>query len=327
MKGIELTPEHRIETVTDLAATAEESGFDTVLVSGHYNNRDQFVTLTSVANATDEVALGPGVTNPYEMHPAALASRVASLQEVSDGRAVFGIGAGDRSTLSNLGVEHDRPLRRVLETFSVARDLWDGERVTHDGTFRVDGARLTYDVAGTIPVYVGAQGPQMIRMAAKHADGVLMEGAHPEDFEWGARQVRAGLDERPADRGDFDFAAYASLSIDEDEAAAREAAKPPTAFIVGGASLPILDRHGIDRDVARAIGTLLEVGDFQTAFEQVTDDMIDSFCLAGTPERVGREIEGIMEHVDSFVAASPLGPDLESAVRLAGEVVPRSISE
>jgi len=136
MYAIELTPEHPIETLTELAVDAEQAGFDAVLASHHYNNRDQFVALSAMAQATDKIRLGPGIANPYETHPVTLASRVATLSELSDGRALFGIGPGDESTLANLGYDHDRPLRRVLETFKVAKRLWDGERVDHDGTSR-----------------------------------------------------------------------------------------------------------------------------------------------------------------------------------------------
>ncbi len=181
--GIELTPEHPLEEIADLAALAEDEGFDLALSSSHYFNRDPFVALSWMASATDEIRLGPGVVNPYETHPVRLAAQAATIDEVSDGRGVFGIGAGDRSALSNLGVEHDRPLRRVLETFDVARDLWAGETVTHEGTFTAKDASLNLEECN-LPVYVGAQGPHMLRMSAKHADGVLINAAHPRDLEW-----------------------------------------------------------------------------------------------------------------------------------------------
>ncbi|WP_336001742.1 5,10-methylenetetrahydromethanopterin reductase [Halorientalis halophila] len=321
MRGIELTPEHPIEQVTDLAVAAEQVGFDTVLASCHYFNRDPYVALSRIADATDEVALGPAAANPYDTHPVALASRVATIQEVSDGRAVFGIGPGDRSTLSALGVERDSPLRRVLETFKTARDLWAGESVDVDGTFRAADADLEYEVPGEIPVYVGAQGPHMIRMAAKHADGVLYNGSHPRDVAWAADQVEQGLVDRPDERGQFEFAVYASVSIAEDEAAAREAARPPVAFIAGGAAPPVLDRHDLDRERADEIGAAIENGSFSEAFGLVTEEMIDAFCIAGTPAKVESEIEAVLEYADGFVVGAPLGPDLERAIELAGAVL------
>ena len=321
-----MTPEHPLADLVEIGEAAEAEGFDTLFASCHYNNRDPFVVLDRVAAATEDIRVGPGVANPYESHPVALASRVATLQEASEGRAVCGLGAGDRSTLSNLGVDRDRPLRRVLETTKVSQQLWAGERVNHDGTFRANDAALNYEVDAP-PVYVGAQGPHMIRMAAKHADGVLVNASHPADFEWAEQQVENGLEERPPERGDFDFAAYASVSVAEDEAAAREAARPPVAFIAGGAAPPVLERHDIDGETADEIGKNIEAGEFSAAFEAVTPAMIDAFCIAGTPETVSEKIERVLTYTDSFVAGSPLGPDPREAVSLVGAACPRRCRE
>jgi 5,10-methylenetetrahydromethanopterin reductase len=320
MRALELTPEHPIADLADHARAAERAGFDTAFVSHHYNNRDQFAALTAMAAATDRIDLGPGVANPYETHPVTLASRMATLDEYSDGRGVFGLGAGDASTLANLGVERDSPLRRVLESMRVARRLWDGERVDHDGTFQATDAALNYE-PGPIPVYVGAQGPHMTRMAAKHADGVLYNGAHSRDYEWASERVAEGLAERPDERGDFDFAAYAIVSVDDDGAAAREAARFPTAFVVGSAPPPVLDRHGIDHERAGEVGEAVEAGEFREAAGLVTEAMLDAFCIAGDPDHVADRVDAVLEYADSFVAASPLGPDLERAIELAGRAI------
>lgn len=326
MRGIEITPEHPIERVGDFGALAEEAGFDTAFASCHYNNRDPFAALGEIARRTDSIRVGPGVANPYETHPVTLASRVGTLDESSDGRAIFGIGAGDASTLSNLGYERDRPLRRVLESFDVARDLWAGERVTHEGTFTAIDAGLNYDV-GEIPVYVGAQGPHMIRMSAKHADGVLLNAAHPDDFAWAAERVEEGVAERPSARGEFDFAAFASVSVAEDGEKAREAARPPVAFIAAGAAPPVLDRHDLDTELASEISERISAGAFSAAFSLVSAAMIDAFCIAGTPETVEHRVREITEYADSFVAGSPLGPDIETAISLAGAAIDRGYRE
>ena len=319
MLGIELTPEEPVEQLAEYAATAESAGFDTVFGSHHYNNRDEFLALATIADATEDIHLGPGVANPYETHPVTLASRMASLDELADGRGVFGIGPGDRSTLAALGFEHERALRRVLETVQVARRLWDGEHIDHDGTFGADDAGLNYE-AGSIPVYVGGQGPHMTRMAAKYADGVLYNGAHPRDIAWASDRVAEGLDNRPEGRGEFDFVAYASVSVAANSGRAREAARPPVAFIAGGAPDPVLDRHDLDPDRAADIGESIAAGEFSEAFGAVTPAMIDAFCLAGTPDTVAERVERILEDADSVVFGSPLGPDVETAIELLGEL-------
>ena len=321
MYAIELTPEHPVAQLTDFAVTAETAGFDAVFASHHYNNRDQFMALTSMAQATEAVQLGPGIANPYETHPVTLASRMATLDELSDGRALFGVGPGDKSTIRNLGFDHDNALRRVLETFKIAQQLWDGERVDHDGTFRADDAGLNYEV-GEIPVYVGCQGPHMTKMAAKHADGALYNGSHPKDLAWARDQVDAMADDRVAE-SEFDLAAYASVSVAEDADAAREAARPPVAFVAAGSPPPVLDRHDIDQDVASDIGDAISAGEFEKAFGLVTEPMLDAFCIAGTPADVAERTEALREHADSVVFASPLGPDIEDAISLLGAATER----
>jgi 5,10-methylenetetrahydromethanopterin reductase len=317
MFGVELTPEHSVERLVALGQRAESAGYDTVFVSHHYNNRDAFAALAALAERTGSVRLGPGVVNPYESHPVTLASRVGTLDEHSDGRAVYGLGAGDRSTLENLGIDRARPLERVLEALTVSRELFAGERVDHDGTFVARDAGLNYGV-GEIPIYVGAQGPDMLRMAAKHADGVLYNGSHRRDVEWAADRVAEGRADRPSERGAFDFAVYASVSVADSAEEARAAARPPVAFIAGGANAPVLDRHGLDRDRARDIGQAISAGEFERAFETVSEDMVDALCVAGTPETVADRLENLRGFADSVVVGAPLGPDLETAIESLG---------
>ena len=324
-RGIELTPEHPASRVGELAAYAEVAGFDSIFTSSHYNNRDPFVALSRAAAATETARLGPGVVNPYETHPVALAARVATLAEESDGRAMLGIGAGDRSTLSNLGIDRNRPLRRVLEAFDVARKLWAGERVSHDGTFAVNDAGLNFEPPGDISVFVGAQGPDMLRMAGKHADGVLVNASHPTDLEWARDRVTEGLDARADTNPAFETLAFSSVSVAEDAAAARKTARRPVAFITAGAPEPVLTRHEIDSDRAGEIGAAIQSGDFGRADELVTDGMLEAFAVAGDPESVEEQLAALGEYVDGIVCAAPLGPDLESAIALAGAALGRAL--
>jgi 5,10-methylenetetrahydromethanopterin reductase len=329
MLGIELTPEHPVSRIADLGVLAEDAGFDTVFVTSHYFNRDPFVSLDRVARRTRGVRVGPAAANPYEVHPVTLASRVASLQEASDGRAVYGIGPGDPSTLGALGLAEERGLRSVLEAFEAARDLWAGESVTHEGTFSATDAGLKYDVDGTVPVYVAGEGPSMCRMAGKRADGLLFNGSHPDDLAWARERVEEGLAERPDDWSDggdrggedgegFDLAAYAAVSVAEDAEDAREAARAPVAFITAGAAPPVLERHGIDREAAERVGEALSAGDFSGAFAEVTSAMVEAFSMAGTPEAVADRAKAVLEHADSLVLGTPLGPDIETAIDLLG---------
>ena len=321
MFGIELTPEHPIDRITELGVHAEAAGYDTVFAAHHYNNRDPFAALHRIGQETTEIRLGPGVANPLEIHPVTLASKVATVDEATDGRGVFGIGPGDPSTVANLGFGDERGLRPVLEAFKTAQKLWGGERIDHDGTFQASDAGLNYEPpsGAELPVYVGGEGPHMCRMAAKHADGLLFNGSHEADLKWAREQVEGGVADRPDHRGEFDLAAYASVSVADDREAAREAARPPVAYITAGAAPPVLDRHGIDHATADTIGDKISDGSFSDAFELVTPAMIDAFCMAGTVGSVADRMTSVLNHADSIVVGSPLGPDLDAAIELAAE--------
>ncbi len=333
MLGIELTPDRPVSRLTELGEVAETEGYDAVFVSHHYNNRDAFAALSRLAARTEEPTLGPGVINPLEVHPVTLASKIATLDEISDGRAAFGIGPGDPSTLRNLGLADDRSLRPVLEAFEGARELWAGERITRDGSFRADDAGLNYapPQGHHIPVYVGGEGPHMCRMAGKRADGLLFNGSHPEDLKWARERVREGQARRSSDAKPtsvsgtgFDLAAYAAVSVAEHSGAARTAAREPAAFIAAGAAPPVLDRHGIDAERAAHIGDLISAGEFSEAFDQVTPSMIDVFAVAGTVEEVADRMAALLDYADSLVVGTPLGPDPEAAIRLAAEAYDRA---
>jgi 5,10-methylenetetrahydromethanopterin reductase len=156
-------------------------------------------------------------------------------------------------------------------------------------------------------------------MAAKYADGVLINASHPDDVAWAVEQVEDGLRTRPDERGAFDVLVFASVSVASSRDAAEEAARPPVAFIASGADPRVLDRHGIDADQAAAIGRLIEVGSFADAFAAVTPAMIEAFCIAGTAEQVAKKMDAIAESVDGIVAGSPLGPDPAAAIELIAE--------
>lgn len=310
MADIELVADQRVEDVVKLASVAEDKGFGGVWVTDHYNNRNPFVTLTAVAEATERVQVGPGVTNPYYAHPAYTANAVATLDEYSGGRARLGIGPGDPNTLAALDIERDSPLYEVLDAVKLTRSLLAGEKVTEEGLAK--DAKLNYETR-VVPVYVGAQGPNMLRMAADHGDGILINASHPDDFVWSLKQIG---------ETDAEIVAYTSFSVSDDREAAKEVARQPVAFVASASPPPVLERHGIDASLAAEIGEHVERGEFSEAFGKVTDDMLDAFSVYGTPEECAERVEALYDTgVDTVVVGSPLGPDQEDAVRVAAELV------
>ncbi|WXG45943.1 MAG: 5,10-methylenetetrahydromethanopterin reductase [Candidatus Atabeyarchaeum deiterrae] len=322
--GVELVPNNPIDEVLKWASVAEQKKFDYIWVTDHFNNRNTYVTLTSIALKTTSVRIGPGVTNPYLINPAWTASAMASLSEVSKGRAVLGIGAGDRTTLGYLGLEQKSPVAALAECVSIIRGLLKGDEVKLPGkVFNVSGARLSYQ-PDFVPIYLGVQGPKMLHLAAQISDGVLVNASDPAEISLAVREVRSGLDEASRPSSDFDIAAYTSFSVDTDPAIAMKLARPVVAFIAAASPDSVLERHGISPELIQTIRTALGKGQFKEAFKAVNDELLEVFSITGTPSQVTEKISAILkEGVSQLVIGSPIGVDKVKTLESVGsEIIP-----
>ena len=92
--GIEFVPNEDLNKIVERVKLAEEVGFEYAWITDHYNNKNVYETLALIAKETETIKMGTGVTNPYVRSPAISASAIATIDELSDGRATFGIGPG-----------------------------------------------------------------------------------------------------------------------------------------------------------------------------------------------------------------------------------------
>jgi 5,10-methylenetetrahydromethanopterin reductase len=322
--GIEFVPNNPIDQVTKWASLAEQKKFDYIWVTDHFNNRNTYVTLTSIALKTSSVRIGPGVTNPYLINPAWTASAMASLNEVSKGRAVLGIGAGDKTTISYLGLEQKSPVSALAECVNIIKGLLKGEDVKLLGkVFNVAGARLNYQ-PDYVPIYLGVQGPKMLRLAAQISDGVLINASHPLDISLAVKEIRSGLEET-SKSSNFDIAAYTSFSVSSDPVEAVKLARPVVAFIAAATPDLVLERHGISPERVQPIKTALASGQFKEAFKAVSEDLLEAFSITGTPSQCTEKVASILkEGVSQLVIGSPIGADKAKTIELIGsEIVSR----
>ncbi|HII79014.1 MAG TPA: 5,10-methylenetetrahydromethanopterin reductase [Methanosarcina sp.] len=321
--GIEFVPSDPALKIAYYAKLSEQQGFDHVWITDHYNNRDVYSTLTVLALNTNSIKIGSGVTNSYTRNPAITASSIASIAEISGGRAVLGLGPGDKATFDAMGISWNKPLATTKEAIHAIRDFIDGKKVSMDGEMiKFGGAKLAFK-AGKVPIYMGAQGPKMLELAGEIADGVLINASHPKDFEVAVEQIRKGAVKAGRDPSEVDVAAYACFSIDKDPAKAVNAAKVVVAFIVAGSPDLVLERHGIPVEAKKQIGDAIAKGDFGSLMGGlVTPKMIEAFAICGTPDdcmkRI-KELEAI--GVTQVVAGSPIGPAKEKAIKLIGKEI------
>ncbi len=323
--GIEFVPFKKIEKLVNSVVEAEKLDFENVWVTDHYNNRNVYVTLASMGYKTQKIKLGVGVTNPYVIHPLWTASAIATLNEVTNGRVFLGIGAGDKATLSTLGIKFHKPLTTIREAVEIMRKLLQGETVNYDGEiFKVKGARLNYKVKGSIPIYIGAQGPKMLKLAGKLGDGVLINASNPLDIKEAVEKIREGEKER--EEGKAKVVVYTSFSIDEDYEKAAEKAAEVVSFIVAGSPPLVLEKHEIPLDKAEDIKNKIMKGKILDAFKSVTPEMIEAFSITGTPTDCLKKVREIIEiGVDQLVVGSPVGPKVKNSMRLVNQEIMQKI--
>jgi probable F420-dependent oxidoreductase len=160
-----------------MAQAAEECGFDSIWLGDHliYDAPERgpweaWTLLSALAAVTERVKLGPLVTCAGFRPPALLAKMAATVDEVSGGRVVLGIGAGwNRREFDAYGIPYDHRVSRFEEAFAIVRGLLAGERVTFHGSFHsVDDAVLLPRPARQVPLMIGSNGPRMLAAALPH---------------------------------------------------------------------------------------------------------------------------------------------------------------
>lgn len=196
--SVALMPEAPVGDIVELAVLAEQLGlarcwvYDEGLVT-----RDVYVTLTAIAASTERLPLGPGITNPFVRHPGATAAAIASLDEFSGGRAFLGLGAGGGLTLAPMAIERSKPYTAVSEMVATLRQLFAGERVTHDGAvFSFAEAHLEYG-RPDIEIILAGRGPRMTAFGGHSADGFNLGYIHKDLLGGHAAALRDAAGDRP----------------------------------------------------------------------------------------------------------------------------------
>jgi len=243
-----------------MARAAEESGFDSIWTGDHLLYRgdgdpergpwEAWTLLAALAAVTERVTLGPLVACLGFHPPGLLAKMAATVDEVSAGRFVLGVGAGWNATeFEAFGIPYDRRVARFEEAFAIVRGLLAGERVTADGRFsRVRDAVLLPAPRRMVPLMIGSNGPRMLRCALPWADAWNTWYADYGNTAEGFAALNARID-----------------------AAAREAGRDPEAIARSACAFVVLDRSAgerpvtpeappIEHDVAGRLRELAEAG-------------------------------------------------------------------
>jgi 5,10-methylenetetrahydromethanopterin reductase len=321
--GIAFQTDKPFAEYAELAQLVDRYDFETISVYEDLFYQPAWPALFQFAMHTRRGLIGPSVVNPYLNHPVRVAAHVAMLDELSKGRAYFGVGRG--AFFGSIGVTQPRPIRAIREMVEMVQRLLSGDRTPYDGAvFQADPqAHLHFDIPGhPVPVLIGTWGRRTSKLAGKIADMLKVGGCvNPTSapvyrgyLEEGAKEV--GRDGR---RTKLVFGAV--TVVDRDRNAAEALARQRVAMYI--AVVGRLDpTYTPPEDEIAQIESAMEKGDIETAAKAISEESLYRFSCFGSPEDIVRRLEELFDAgVDRFEFGVPHGLVERDAIQLLGERV------
>lgn len=316
--------------LAELGQLAEQAGIRGVWVSSLLDSRDPFTNLSVLAMRTERIQLGPVAVNPYDIHPVRIASAWLTLNELAGGRARIVIGGGGEA-LAALGMQPVRRVRAVAECVDILKGAASGEPVDYSGElYAAHQLQLAWLSAPPPPVFVGASMEQMLAMAARVADGIMMSDMPVSLAAAAIDKLDAGLDRQGKARPGFRTNAFAAWHVYADAEQARREAR--RWLVLRGIFRPWVLREFLDADGVDAV--MSNVAAFWQAFragtpvidgvpDEVLDSMVDHLTFSGTPDSLDGQIDKLrqFEAVGLDAISLRLYADPAASIRLLGERV------
>lgn len=289
--------------LAELGVLAECHGIGGVWVSSLNDSRDPWANLAPLAQRTTRLCLGPIAVNPFDTHPLKIAAGLLTLNELAGGRARIVVGGGGEA-LQALGIAPLRRVRAVGECVQIIRAAASGTPVNFEGDlYKVRNCRFGWVEAPAPPVYAGAGQEQMLRMAARFADGVMMSDVPPGPAAVAMATLDEGLATAGKVRPDFWTSVFTAWHVCDDGREARREAR--RWLLLRGIFRPwllaeFLDAADIDLVMrsqpafVRAFAAGSDV--VEGVPDRVLDALVDNVTLCGTPRDIERII-GRLRHL------------------------------
>lgn len=339
--------------IVDLARVAEDVAFDRFAVADLPYHYDCFTVMAACLGGTRRLVVESLVTNAFTRDPGLVAAAFATLADLSDGRAILGIGGGTetptRISVAPWGHDRPHPATAVREAVSVYRAMWRGENVTLDGeVVRVHGATLDCPLpTRPIPVLVAARGPMMLQLAGEIADVAHLASLFldPKHQRENVDAVLAGAKTAGRDLAALEIDCSVTISVSEDREYARTEAKRNAAqTILWMAGTDTHNRRrrewkrpsqlNVPEEVVRALTERWDMWNVPELPDElaalITDDILDRFTVAGTSEECAARLCGMasaLPEVTGFRVKLPRPvsgmsmAEYERAIRGMGQVI------
>jgi probable F420-dependent oxidoreductase len=306
--GVTVLPDPPYQRMIELFQLAERHGFDYGWTyDSHVLWQDSIPTLALAARATERLKLGHMVTNPGTREPTVVASAYATLQDISEGRMVMGIGRGD-SARRYIG---QQPVRvgRFEAALNMIKPFMNGEQVSWNDT-EIELAWARRDLP-EIEMHVAGYGPKVLAVAGRVGDGVIIQLADPDIIRWTMSTAREAAEAAGRDPAALKCIVCAPSHISDDLAAARDQVRWFPAMVSNHVK-DLVARYGADGAVVpRALTDYVpaetgydydehsRTGAKHGAF--VSDEICDRFCVLGTPEQAVEKLAELASiGVDQF---------------------------
>ena len=319
-----VSPREPLTNVTDLAAAAEARGFEAMwFIDFQLGMKDVYAAMNIAALATDNMHIGSAVTNLLTRHPTVTANATAALDELSNGHAMLGLGAG-WSAVYGAGGQPSKlgDLSAGIDEF---RRLFTGDEQDLYGT-KVKLATAERQ----IPIYLAVSQPGMLRLSGEKCDGaILMGAADPEFVEWQLKYIYEGLEKAGRDRSELVIDLVVTMSVDDDEEKALSdvrawATSQAATFDVWKHMPPAWERFRPEFAEANQGYHLVEHLSRHAGHKQVvSDEFVKSVALAGTAEQcVARLKELCALDLDRITFALLSGGRKRRMEQLATDIIP-----
>ena len=306
--GLLLGFEDSLATVMALAREGEAAGLGSMYTVEA--GRSVFVSAAAVINATERVRVGTYIANAYARDPWLTGISARDLDELSGGRFVLGIGTGNPHLNDwYMGIDSSKPIAKMRDYLHIVRGVvaaQAGEPVRHEGPVHSIRWRASFSPARpTIPVYLSASGPNMVRLAGECSDGVGVGIMSSTAFMADIVQpnARAAAVSAGRDPAALAFPMGAQVSVNRDSERAREATRLAICGLYHPVPHPYYDsqlRQLGFTDFADQASQLMPAGRTRDAMALVPDEVIDTMTITGTPTECAArlaEYEGLADEV------------------------------
>ncbi len=311
----------RKETIR-AAEIADEAGMDSIWIPEAWGH-DQVALITEIAIRTKRLKIATGIMNCFSRSPGVVAMTAATLDDVSEGRFILGLGTSGKNVIEGFhGMPFEKPLQRLREYVEIVRLLLAGERMAkhHGEVFpSLRPFKLVYPPARRkVPIYVASLARKSVQMAGEIADGWLPAFWPIRLYGEGLGWIAEGAALSGRDPKEVDVAPFIGTAVHDDLETAKSIARWPIGFYIGGMGkfyAQMLTRAGFGPEVER-VKQLYEAGKRDEASAAVDDKLIEATSAVGTMDAVRAKLDAFRAAgVTNPIVSYPTGADVKTVER------------